>query len=163
MADQKYSLLTNQPPSDSISKITHSTIIVISVELWYHIYSIEASSTESIFISPLVYPPTTISWLLGRTAAIQSLRGVPMWLMTSQELVVGLYMWMAVVGFKSKSLPPIATCRPWMDTQAVFVTGGAPTFFHTLTPLFLKLARNNLQDRRRACKEHVYMLDPPRM
>ena len=50
-----------------------------------------------------------------------------------------------------------------MDTQVVSVTGGAATSFHTLALLFLKLARNDLQDWRRACKEHVYMVDSPRM
>ena len=57
-------------------------------------YSIVAISTESVklmkFLS--VNPPTTISWLLGRTAAIHVDRGVAMWLMTAQESVVRLYM-----------------------------------------------------------------------
>ena len=50
-----------------------------------------------------------------------------------------------------------------MDTQVDFVTGGAATSFHTLAPLFLKLARNDLRNWRRVCKEHVYMSDSPRM
>ena len=63
-------------------------------------YSIEASSTELVpETSSPVYPPTTISWLLGRTAAIQLLREVPMWLMVSQASVDGLYMRMVEVDY----------------------------------------------------------------
>ncbi len=51
-----------------------------------------STKANSVSKMPPVNPPTTISWLLGRTAAIQLYRGVPMWLMTSQESVVGLYM-----------------------------------------------------------------------
>ena len=127
------------------------------------IHSTVANSTDLVpilsttWVLFVVNPPTTISWL-RKTAAIHSLRGVPMWLMTSQKSVVGLYMWTAEVGSLFESLPPIASSRPWMDTQAVIsVTGGAATFLHTLAPLFLKLARNDLQDWRRACMEHVYM------
>ena len=59
-------------------------------------YSTIASSTESVLVATTVnnvpvQPPTTISWLFGRTAAKHLYRGVAMWLMTSQEIVVKLY------------------------------------------------------------------------
>ena len=62
-----------------------------SINIMTLFYSTEANSTKSeADILSVVYPPTTISWLLGRRAATQSHCGVPMWLMTSQESVIWL-------------------------------------------------------------------------
>ena len=140
-----------------------NTIIIANcyegmIILWY---SMVANSTELVPVSipRPVRPPTTISWLLGRRAATHRRRGVAMWLITSQESVVELYMWMAVVVLQSESFPPIASSRPWRDTKEVCVTGGAASAFHTPASLFLRLARNNLLDWTRVSIEHVYILD----
>ena len=50
-----------------------------------------ASSTVSVVVHGSVSPPTTISWLLGRTAVKQLYRPVVMWLIISHELVVESY------------------------------------------------------------------------
>ena len=56
--------------------------ILHNVSIGIELHSTEANSTDSVEPMP-VNPPTTISWLLGRRAAIQLYRGVSMWLMTS--------------------------------------------------------------------------------
>ena len=75
--------------------VSYSMSFVLTIVQYYGISSTEANFTELVLSkSLLMYPPTTIrfSWLSGMTAAIQSLRSVPMWLvMTSQESVTGLY------------------------------------------------------------------------
>ena len=55
-----------------------------------------------------------------------------------------------------------------MDTQVVSATGGAATFFHDValvppnTDLYAQSTTDFL-DATRDCKEHVYILDSPRM
>ena len=76
------------------------TLITYWVNDCYIYYSTVANSTESLWRYP---PPTTISWLSGMIAAKQLHRGVVMWLMTCQELVVGLY----TVSYTHLTLPTI--------------------------------------------------------
>lgn len=165
----------------AVSTILHNQLIIIIVTnkvliLLYNTtcsgkivvkayYSMVANSTKSVSVLKLlpVYPPTTINWLVGRTAAIHRHHGVHMWLMTSQESVAGLYMRAAAVGSSSEPFPPIASSRFWIETQVVSVTGGAIPVVHTPVSLLLKVTRNDLQDRIREITEHVYMLDSPRM
>ena len=60
--------------------VYHNYIIHIIMHVDYYNNSIAANSVESVSVPyPLpVLPPTTISWLLGRTAAIHCHRGIPM-------------------------------------------------------------------------------------
>ena len=96
------------------------------------------NSTESVALSwPLVHPPTTISWSSGRTADKHPLLGIIVWLMTSQELVIGWYIWTAVLGLSLAidSFPPITSSRPWRFTAVERFTGRSAIFFHGLRPL----------------------------
>ena len=65
-----------------------STVLVSDVILSYQMML--AISTELVMLD--VNPPTTMSSLCGRTATEHRHRGVVMWLINSQELVVVLYM-----------------------------------------------------------------------
>ena len=64
-----------------------------------------------------------------------------MWLMTSQELVVVLYMKIAVVSLSSESFPPTASSCPCSDTHVDKVTGvsaiaGATLYVYELMTKF---------------------------
>ena len=71
---------------------TISTVLVSEVKPPYQ--TMLAISTESVPVQLLscVSPPTTMSSSCGKTATKHQYREVVMWLMTSQELVVVLYM-----------------------------------------------------------------------
>ena len=98
----------------------HLTYSVCTV--WNNFYSISLrckttlSNNVSNFYRVSTSPPIrcttthyTLSLLWGRTATKHWDRGVVMWLITSQELVVGLYMWIAVVCHSDQTLP---ACKP---------------------------------------------------
>lgn len=86
-----------------------------------------------------------------------------MWLMGSQELVAGLYVWMTDVFLSSESLPPTAMSCPCSETHVDKVTGVSSSFCQTLVlPLFGEdkaLSRNprdcDWQDWKRASSEQV--------
>ena len=76
-----------------------------------------------------------MSWLWGSTATRHCDRESVMWLMTSQQLVVVLNMWMAVVFSQCKSSPPTASSRPSSEVHVDKITGVSATLYHTLGPL----------------------------
>ena len=71
--------------------VLDETISTVLLDVKRPYQTMLAISTE--LVSPqAVRPPTTMSSLCGRTATRHRNPGVVMWLMTSQELVVVLYM-----------------------------------------------------------------------
>ena len=112
---------------------TISTVLVSDVKRPYQ--TMLAISTESVPVQLSgVTPPTTMSSLWGRTATKHRYRGVVMLLMNSQELVVVLYMWMAVVDLPTESSPPTASSRPCSEAHVEKVTGVSASWCHTLGP-----------------------------
>ena len=87
--------------------------------------------------------------------------GVAMLLMTSQELVVVLYMKIAVVSLSSESFPPTASSCPCSDTHVDKLTGVSASWCHTLClrandKVFSRSPKDcGWQDRRRAASEQV--------
>ena len=81
--------------------------------------------------------------------------------MTSQELVVVLYMRMAVVCLPSESRPPTASSRPCSEAHLDKVTGVSASWSHTSGLLandkvFSRSPRDcGWQDWRRAASEQV--------
>ena len=111
--------------STVLVKPPYQTMIAISTEL------VLLSGVQPSGVQPSgVQPPTTISLLWGRTAAKHWDRGAVMWLMISQELVVLLYMWIAVVSLPSESSPPAASSCP--ETHVDKVTGASASWCYTL-------------------------------
>ena len=134
-------------------------ILVSDVKLPYQ--TMLPISTELI-TPPAITPFTTMSSLWGRTATRHRYRGVVMWLMTSQELVVMLYMWIAVVSLWSEDIPPTASSRPCSEAHVDKVNGVSASWCHTLGLLatndkdFSRSPRDcSWQDWRRAASEQV--------
>ena len=100
----------------SIRMIYTWAICVHCVCISWESQTMVAISTESVVLSNIC-PPTTMSLSWGRTATRHCDRGVVMWLMTSQELVVMLYMWMAAFSLSSESLPPTASSCPCSEAH----------------------------------------------
>ena len=102
-----------------------------------------------------------MSSLWGRIATKHWNRGVTMWLMTSQELVVVSYMWMAAVSLSSESFPPTASSCPCSEAHVDKATGVSASWCHTLglgdSDKFLSHSPSDCsrQDWRRASSEQV--------
>ena len=77
-------------------------------------------------------PPSSHYHQGGQLINILFYIGVVMWLMTSQELVIGWYIWTAMLGLSSESIPPIASSWSWRLTAVELFTGRSATLFHGL-------------------------------
>ena len=124
----------------NLTVVSHSIYIACVLAIWTNFYNFSlrfyhqtmlAICTE--VVSPsAVCPPTTISSLWGRTASKHWDREVAMWLMTFQELVVVLYMWIAVVFLSSELFPPTASSCSCSEVHVDSVTGESASWCHTL-------------------------------
>ena len=136
-----------------------------NVAIYYLCQTILAIFTESLpsaanIQPPSVQPPTTMSSFWGRTATRDWWWGVAMWLMTSQELVVLLYMWIAFDSSSSETYPPTVSSRPCSETHGEKENGVSANWCHTLG-LLIESVFNcafrycGWQDWRRAASEQV--------